>query len=194
MSAAPSDRSAEVTAPAPPAAPQPPVAAPAPAPQPAAPDRPPRDPRSRFFLAATAALFFGWLAWLGYTALTKSREPIVSHAQAALAPVPVVATVTADDKGAPAAKVTVVEPLRPGGPPAKTQLVVANLPAARGFTGAGDYLLLLAPDPLAFQHDGGPVFQLVGPRPSSSDSDPATIYKWSADVEAQARNLYRAKD
>ena len=40
-------------------------------------------------LAVAAALFIGWLGWLAVTALTKSREPVVSRAQAAAAGVPV---------------------------------------------------------------------------------------------------------
>jgi hypothetical protein len=183
MSAAPSDKPADqpTTAPVPPP----------PAPQ-AAPSRPPRDPLSRAFLAVSAVLFFGWLAWLSYAALTKSREPTVSHSQAALADVPVVATVGADEKGAPVMKVTVKESLKPDGPPKDTALIVANLPTATGFTGAGEYLLLLAPDPLGLRGDG-PVFQLVAGRPSASDAEPAPIYRWGKDVEAQARRIYREK-
>jgi hypothetical protein len=46
-------------------------------------------------LIVAAVLFVGWLSWLGYAALTKSRAPVVSHAQAATAPVAVVAELTA---------------------------------------------------------------------------------------------------
>ena len=158
----------------------------------AGPDRPPSDPARRAFLAVTAVLFFGWLAWLSYTALTKSREPIVSRSQAALAHLPVVAKVDADDKGAPVARVTVVEALRPDGPPKDTKLNITNLPSAQEFPGAGEYLLLLEPG--GFTLEGVPVFRLVGSSPSSTDSEPKTIYRWTPDVEAQARRLYRAKD
>src|SRR5688572_20050967 len=108
---------------APPPAPPQPAAPPAPTP-PAVPDLPPKDPVKRFYLVAAAALFFGWLAWLSYTALTKSREPIVSRVQAAVAPVPVRAKVEADATGAPSALVTVLEPLQTGGPPKDTKIHV----------------------------------------------------------------------
>ncbi len=182
MSAAPNE---------PPVAPAPPPANPAPVPQ--APEARP-GPASRAFLVVSAVLFFGWLAWLSLTALTKSREPIVSRVQAAVATVPVVAEVDADDKGAPVASVKVVEALGPKGPAKDAPLAVGNLPAARGFTGKGKYLLLLAVEPNAFLPDGRPVFQLVGSRGASADPDPPVIYPWTPDVEAQARRMFRAKD
>lgn len=40
---------------------------------------------SRWRLILTAAALVGWLGLLSYTALTKSRSPIVSQAQAAVA-------------------------------------------------------------------------------------------------------------
>jgi hypothetical protein len=182
MSAAPSDKPAEPTT----------VPAPTVAPPPAAvPSRPPTDPMAKALLAVTAALFFGWLAWLSYAALTKSREPIVPRAQAAVA-VPVVAKVDADEKGAPVQFVTVVESLKPDGPSKDTPLVV-KLSEVRGFTGRGEYLLLLAPEPHAFLPDGRPVFQLVGPR-GAPDSEPPTMYQWTPDVAAQAKRMYRSKD
>src|SRR4051812_19659199 len=134
MSAAPSDKSDETTAPAPAATPQAVPTAPRPSGL-------PTSPAARVLLAVSAVLFFGWLAWLSYTALTKSRDPIVSRVQVAVAPVPVVANVEADDKGAPKVTVTVEESLLPNGPPKGTVLTVVNLPGARGFTEKGKYLL-----------------------------------------------------
>ena len=189
MSSAPSDNvaNASTVPPAPTAAPASPPPAP---PQAALPNRPPNDPLSRAFLAVSAVLFVGWLVWLSYAALNKSREPIVSHSQAALAVVPVVAKVEADEKGAPGVKVTVVEALMPDGPPKDTPLTVTNLPTASGFAGAGEYLLLLAPP--MFTPDGSMVFRLVGSRVSATDADPAPIYRWTPDVAAQARRMSRA--
>jgi hypothetical protein len=202
MNPAPSDKPPEPT-PAtslpplspPGAAPQTPSALPAapPSPPAAGPDRPPSDPVKRLFLAASAVAFFGWLAWLSYAALNKSREPIVSRAQAALAPMPVRAKVEADSKGVPAALVTVIEPLQPESPAKDAKILVSNLPAASGFTGTGEYLLLLAPDRLAILPDGSFEYHLVGPRPTTTDSEPVPIYPWSPDVAAQAKRLYPAK-
>ena len=147
----------------------------------------------RLFLAVSAVLFFGWLAWLSYAALNKSREPIVSRAQAALAPMPVRAKVDADSKSAPAALVTVVEPLRPESPPKDAKILVSNLPSASGFTGDGEYLLLLAPDRLAILPDGSFKSHIVAPRPSQTNSEPVPIYPWSPDVAAQVKRLYPPK-
>src|SRR5436305_5167256 len=112
MSAAPGDKPAEPApatslplAPPPTPVPQSPPATP----QAAEAEGPPNDPRAKAFLAVSAVLLFGWLAWLSSAALTKSREPAVSRAQAAVAKLPVVAKVDADEKGAPVARVTVVE-------------------------------------------------------------------------------------
>lgn len=181
MSAAPTDKPAETV-------PSPPQAAPP------APNRPPNDPKARVFLAVSAALLFGWLAWLSYTALTKSRDPIVSRAQAAVATTGVVAKVDADEKGAPVAKVTVVDSLGPGGPPKDAPLEVENMHLARGFTGAGEYLLLLPREPHEVRRGGLPVFLLVGSRGTGTESDPPTIYRWTPDVAAQAKRMFRAKD
>jgi hypothetical protein len=65
------------------------------APNTTAPAAPARHPvLGKVLLVVSAALFVGWIAWLSYTALTKSRAPIVSRAQAAAATVPVRAKLT----------------------------------------------------------------------------------------------------
>lgn len=208
MSTAPGNSPYEQTAPAtslPPLAP-PPVQATVPAPptppvpqQPAppvqgrVPDRPPNNPVSRALLALSAAVLLGWFAWLSYAALTKSREPTIARAQAAVAPMPVIAEVTADDKGAPAMKVKVVESLKPDGPAKGITLLIPNISGAQGFAKQGTYLLLLTPDPLTVQSDS-PIFHLIGQRGTFADSDPPAIYPWTPDVEAQARRLFRPKD
>jgi hypothetical protein len=204
MSTAPSNSPTEPPAtslpplapPPPPVAPAPPVAQQSAPPQPPTaqapvPDRPPNNPVSRALLAMTAVTLFGWFAWLSYAALTKSHDPTISRAQAARSDgVPVVAKVTADEKGTPAMKVTVVESLKPDGPRKDSTLMVLNLPSANGFVKEGMYLLLLTPDPLAFPADS-PIFHLVGQRGTFADSDTPAIYPWTPDVEAQARRLFR---
>jgi hypothetical protein len=227
----------------PPAANLPPAAVPIPAPHPPmppaapAPDRPLSAPakaglgtavlltsgRIRLFLAA--ALFLAWIGWLAVTALTKSRAPTVSHAQAAAAAVPVVAALTTADPnkvsrhvrigpngpaGAtdltpaaekPAFVVKVVEKLHPAGPEPGTEIGVSNLPACTGYTGPGEYLLLLTPDPTA-TIDGHPAYVLVGQQRSpGADLDgvgPPMIYPWTDktrdDLRAQVQRLFPPKN
>ena len=158
------------------------------------PSGPPSDPASRAFLAVAAVLFFGWLAWLSYTALTKSREPIVSRSQAALAPPPG----GREDRGRrqrcagkEGGRDRIAQKRRPSaqGHAAGDR----ELPPRGGFAGPGEYLLLL-PIEVSDIRDGMPVFQLLGTRGPGTESDPPTIYRWTPDVAAQAKRLYRAKD
>lgn len=187
---------------------------PAPEPQPA-PDARRSGARKAFLIVATV-LLLGWFAWLGYTALTKTREPIVSHAQAAAATASVVATLTAGEEGKesqlvrpggiqghttavlraqadkPAFLVTVKEPLTNNAPAVGTVIGVWNLPACSGYDGPGDYLLLLAPEPGA-KIDGRPAYAVVGQRSSGTELEgvgPTVIYKWGAGVQAQAQRLF----
>lgn len=171
----------------------PPAMPPATAPYPAGPDRPPNDPAKRLFLAVSAVLFFGWLAWLSYAALNKSRAPIVSHSQAALAPMPVRAKVETDSNGVPAKLVTVIEPLEPKSPAKDAKIFVSNLPTASGFAGNGEYLLLLELDHETFLPDGSPAYRVAGTQPRTPDTEPVPIYRWSEDVAAQVKRLYPAK-
>lgn len=189
--------------PAPASPPPAPVTAPVTAPAPAPAGGP---ARGKVLLAVAAVLFVGWIAWLGYTALTKSRAPTVSRAQAAVATVPVRAKLTTGTKsteslheraGRPGAKdarvlhgddnkpafvVTVVEQLTPAGPAKDAQIGVTNLPACGGYVGEGEYLLLLARDEGA-TIDGHPAYVLVGPQ-RSPGGDPADVgsppvYPWT---------------
>lgn len=167
-------------------------------------------------LAVAAALFIGWLGWLAVTALTKSREPVVSRAQAAAAGVPVraklemaepdreslllrhtpngrVVTPLKGQADKPAFVVEVVEKLHANGPAAGTKIGVTNLPACAGYTGPGEYLLLLNPDGDATL-DGRPAYTLVGQQRSPGaepDGAPPMIYKWGDDVGKQVQRLYR---
>jgi hypothetical protein len=148
-------------------------------------------------LIATAALFVGWLAWLGYTALAKNRGPVVSHVQAAAAVHVIVGDVKrgADDKPEP--EVTVVESLKAGSPAAGTSIFVVNLADAKGFDGPGQYLLLLGENPLprSIPIDGKelPMHSLVGMQRSPgyelSGTGSPTIYRMSNEVRAQTKKL-----
>jgi hypothetical protein len=166
-----------------------------PRPDPPAPPftHPPAGLAPRAFLAITALLMLAWFAWLSVAALNKSREPIVSRAQASVAPVPVRAKVATGKDGKPDPTVTVVEAFTPNGPKPETKLLVTNLPKAGGFDGEGEYLLLLSAEANPFL-PGEPLYQVVAVRVSAADDDPPPIYKWSADVEKQARRLYRGRE
>jgi hypothetical protein len=143
------------------------------------------NPRLR--LLAAAALFVGWLGWLGYSALSKSRAPTVSRAQAAAATDPVVAEVTAGPDGKPQARVRVIEPLAANAPAAGAEVEVVNLPSAAGFEGPGPYLLLLV-------HTSGG-YAVAGPQRSPgydlANTAPPRVYPWSDGVRAQAKRLVR---
>jgi hypothetical protein len=142
----------------------------------------------RVRLVVAFALFAGWMGWLTYTTLEKSRAPIVSRAQAAAAPNPVWAEVAAGPDGRPLPKAKVDAPLTDRGPPAGSEIEVANLPDVQGFTGPGKYLLLLTPDRtpgrfrVADEFQRSPGYDLSG-RP--------VIYPWSQGVEAGAKALFR---
>lgn len=138
-------------------------------------------------LVFVAVVFTGWMAWLGYAAVTKSRGPILSRAQAAATTHLVVAELIAGEEDRPAPQARVTESFNAEGTPPGTVLTVANLPETRGFEGPGLYLLMLAKDPA-----GG--FYVVGPQRSPGydlgGAGRPVIYKWSADVQAQAKRLF----
>jgi hypothetical protein len=149
--------------------------------------------RVRLIVAAT--LFIGWLGYLGYAALTKNRGPVISHAQAAVATHPVVAEVEAGPDGAPSGKARVVEALGDKGPSAETEIFVTNLPAAQGFDGPGDYLLLLVPDTRGRfgRDDGPPAFAVVGQQRSPGNDlygvGKPLVYRWTDGVRKQFEKL-----
>ena len=129
-----------------------------------------------------AIAFFAWVGYLGYATLSKSRDPIVSHAQAAAAEAAVVADVNASGE------VKLAEPPLWGeGVPAT--LAVPNLAEARGYTGPGQYLLLLA------QNRGRwlVVGQQRSPGSDLAGVGPPLVYPWTADVQAQAQKFRRER-
>ena len=171
-------------------------------------------PRARLMVAA--ALFLGWISWLGVTALTKSRAPLVSRAQAAAATVPVLARLTdgVEDReaylirragqpgqmaaevkekaGRPAVVVEVVESFRDG-PAAGTKVGVSNLPTATGYSGEGRYLLLLTREDAAhlLVGDKFDAYTLVGqqrsPGSDLADVGPPTVYLWTDRTDGDLR-------
>ncbi len=188
-----------------------------PTPSPQLSPEPRRTSARKLFLLATAVLLVGWFSWLGFTALTKSREPIVSHAQAAAASVAVVVAVKPGDDGQesrfirpgdvqgfstavliekadkPAFLVTVIEPLTKNAPATGTIIGIPNITACTGFNGGGDYLLLL--NPVAGGNlDNHPAYVVVGQQKSpGADLEgigSPMIYKWGPGVQAQVRQLF----
>lgn len=157
-------------------------------------------PRWRLILASAALL--GWLSYLGYAALTKSHGPIVSHAQAAAAASVVVAEVVLDPAGRPDSRVKVVETRKEGSPAAGSEITVANLTEASGFTGPGRYLLYLTQPDVAVVRvgpDGAPVqsfaYSIVGQQRSPGNDlagvGKPLIYAWNEDVRKQDEKLRR---
>lgn len=136
-------------------------------------------PRIRLLLAA--ALFFGWLGYLGYAALNKSHEPRVSIAAIAAAKTLVVVDLTSGPGGKP---VTHVKGETVDGKPFEAN--ITNLAEAHGYVQPGKYLLLLGPD--------GDDYAVVGSPSSpgySAHRDSPTIYPWNRDVQAQVQKLRR---
>lgn len=132
--------------------------------------------RVRLFVAST--LFICWIAYLGYAAMMKSRDPIVSHIQASAASAAVVAEVPTLE-----ARPKVTEKV--WGDVAEGEIDVLNLTEARGFVGPGKYLLYLER-----RHA---VWLLVGQQRSPGNDlagvGPPLIYRWSDDVRKQADKL-----
>jgi len=154
---------------------------------------------SKLRLAIAAALFLGWLAWLGWAALAKNRGPVVSHVQAAAAEHAVVAELKAGTDGKPALEATVVEALKPGAPATGTSIYVMNLGDAKGFDGPGDYLLMFAADSQPREIPVGgkslPMRSLVemqrSPGYELSGTGGPQIYRMSDSVRAQFLKLSR---
>jgi hypothetical protein len=137
--------------------------------------------RWRLILAAIA--FIGWLSYLGYAALTKNRGPVVSHIQVAAAKHAIVAEVNAGPDGKPDQHITVVEALSKDGPAKGSKIDVDNLPRASGFTGSGQYLLLLTDPPFLV------VGQQRSPGNDLSGVGSPLVYRWSDEVKEQYEKL-----
>ena len=150
-------------------------------------------------LIVAAALFLGWLSWLGYSALVKNRGPVVSRVQAAAAAHAVVGELTAGADGKPAPEVKIVESFTEGGPAAGSEIYVVNGAEAKGFDGPGQYLLLLSANSTArgIPINGKEValYSLVGlqrsPGYELAGTGNPTIYKLTPEVRTQAEKLFR---
>jgi hypothetical protein len=136
---------------------------------------------ARARLLVAAVLFFGWLCWLGYLAWFKTNPVVVSHSQVMAATRFVVGEVHLDpETGTLRKDVTVVDDLRPTGPPLAATITVANLGDA-DIAGGGQfrdrhkYLLLLSHDSTAAPNE----FELTVP--------PGRIYRPSLPDEKKSK-------
>jgi hypothetical protein len=141
----------------------------------------------RLWLILAAVAFIGWLSYLGYAALTKSRAPTISRAQVAAAKHAIVATVE-EEGGKPRSKVKVNEALWGKGPSNGTEVEIENLTSATdkgGFVGPGEYLLLLTDAP----------FRVVGQQRSPghdlAHTGPPLIYRWTDGLRKEFATLSR---
>jgi hypothetical protein len=162
-----------------------------------------RNKIKRLRLIIALALFLGWMGYLGYAAITKSRSPVVSHIQAAAATFGIVADVNTDQDGKPSKKVRIIEVLyaQPAGGTlaAGTECEVMNLQDVRGFEGKGQYLLLLVPDQDSSRNPGDPgplpryklVEQQRSPGSFVTEEGKPEIYRWNDDVRKQYEKLHR---
>jgi hypothetical protein len=150
-------------------------------------------------LIVASALFVGWLAWLGYTAAAKYRGPVVSSVQAAAAGPVIVAQVNAGEENKPAPVVKVTESLKNGSPAVGAELYIVNLADAKGFDGAGEYLLLLtkneSPRTIPVNGKELPMYAVVGLQRSPGYELPSggnpLIYRMSDPVRKQIEKLLR---
>lgn len=141
-------------------------------------------------LGVATAAFVGWIGWLAYAAWTKERGPILSRSLLAVATHPVVAELSADEAvpSQPSSRVHVRQALTDRGPLAGSNIEVGNLARARGWQGAGEYLLLLIPAGSQVEAASPQHFFLVTP-PRSGGYDPADsvplIYPWTEAIRRQ---------
>ena len=141
-------------------------------------------------LGVAALAFVGWIVWLAYAAWTKERGPILSRSRIAVATHAVVAEVPADEASPsqPSSRVQVRQLLTDSGPPSGSVIEITNMPRARGWQGAGEYLLLLTPSEASSETVFPPRFQLtILPRSPGYDSaDPLpVIYPWTPSIRRQ---------
>jgi hypothetical protein len=100
--------------------------------------------RARLLIAS--ALLAGWVAWLGYKALSRGRDyPVLSHSQLLVSALDVIADVKSAADGSADPVVVVREVHWPSASAglAGTSITVTNLPSSLGFQGTGEYILPL---------------------------------------------------
>lgn len=152
------------------------------------------NPRSQVFLFVAVVLFVGWTAFVAYLMLTTVNPIVVSRPQVYIAPIVVEAQVP--DGQELARKVTVTRVYRGqrqlGIPETEEQpqnlvIEVNNLGEARGWRGAGEYILALQPYERKF--DLVPIPHSPGFPPSSRHLQRAlpAIYPVTPSTQAQTQ-------
>jgi hypothetical protein len=130
-------------------------------------------------LIIPALLFGGWLGWLAYLAATKTNPVVVSRSQIMAADRFVVAEVTLNSQGFPNKTVTVLDDLRPTGPPLSGTISVENIEkgrvaGAKEFREGTRYLL-----PLSVSGTGGYVLTVQPRSPGQEFVDPDKLRPWA---------------
>jgi hypothetical protein len=107
--------------------------------------RPAPPPRRRLALAATILAFVLWIGFLTFLAATSSHPVVLSRPQFLVSNLIVLAHVSGTDHPEPTVEVLqVVWPREPeAGVKASAKLTIEDLKLARGWEGAGEYLLAL---------------------------------------------------
>lgn len=149
--------------------------------------------RARIQLVVAAALFVGWVSWLGYAVSQKGRTAVLSRAQLTAATHLIVADVVLGSDGLPASKVKIVQVLRGDGAKAGDEAEVLNLPTAlppseKEFLGSGTYLLAVVGDGKTYNLAALPQSPGYDATTYGSKSRPP-VYLWTDDTRLQLKGL-----
>lgn len=144
-------------------------------------------------LVLAAGLFFAWIGWLAYLALTASRPIVLSRPQFLAAKLDVVADVAEQAPGGPpSTEVVVREVAWPAtgheGLIGQT-ISVMNLGLSTGWTGPGPYILPLVSD----EGDGKYKIGSVPASPGYEGYNPLRVYRLTPETLQQLREIRRQK-
>lgn len=143
-------------------------------------------------LALAAGLFFAWIGWLAYLALTTARPVVLSRPQFLDSKLDVIADVTEQSPGSPPAPQVVVREVRwpETGQEALIghPLTVTNLGQATGWTGPGWYILPLVP-----ADDGKYQISPIPASPGFEGRNPLRIYVANPETLQQLQEIRAEK-
>jgi len=152
-------------------------------------------PAAKLRLLLAAALFLGWIGYLGYLAATATRPVVLSRPQFLLSTFDVIAEVK-DRDGKPDPIVEVREVRWPAGSKLDGTITVTNLPESVGWTGPGRYILALFKVGKHFEVVAIP--RSPGYRPSEHRPEirpePVRIYPESPATLGQLEAIHRHKN
>ena len=128
-------------------------------------------------------LFVGWVGFLAWQT-RHSHSVVVSRSQWSVAPIRILATVTANPDGRPSATLREVEGLHGQTMlPMADTFDIANLPDARGFQGTGRYFVMLS-------QVGNSLVLTPIPRSVGYETEQRPlIYTWNSEVQKQVDEL-----